>query len=697
MVHPSRCSRIVAILSLGVALMCASTHAQGLVFSTPTNISKNGDYSWNQQVAVDAAGNINVVWEDDTATASGYQIILFSRSTDGGATFSTPKPLSNASGFSTNPRICVDSQGGINVVWQDNAAGNYDVFFSRSSDGGVIFSAPMNLSALNDPASSANPQIAAGAGGNISVVWESDTVTLGIFFSHSTDGGATFSNPMNLTANPTGSLAPQMAVGVDGSINVVWEDDFNFRSHIFYRRSPDGGATFPTPPTPVSNDSGNSSGAQIAVDLNGNINVVWIDDTPGNFAIFFARSTDKGATFPSTKNVSKSIGDSSSPQVGTDANGNIFVAWQKTLSPTINHDVFFARSTDGGVTFSATQNLSNDPAGDSTFPWMTVDAAGGINLAWQDGTPSKANIFFARSVDAGATFTMPPQNLSNDSGASSGVQIASDTNGNLDVVWSDSTPGMNQIFFRRYSDPKPTTPTNQAPVANAGPDQTLDCTGHGCATATLNGSASSDPDGDALSGFLWVDETGKPVGMKAIVQVTVGMGTHTFTLTVTDAVGLTSTPATTHVTVRDTKPPTLRVSLSPNVLWPPNHKLVQITATIQASDVCDTNPMVQLVSITSNDPAKHGDNDNDIQAVGGGPVAFPTAFTPPPFPMDVRSFMLRSERSSERKDRVYTVTYKAKDASGNTTVFSAQVRVGNPHRYTPPKHPHNGWGDRDHR
>jgi len=54
---------------------------------------------------------------------------------------------------------------------------------------------------------------------------------------------------------------------------------------------------------------------------------------------------------------------------------------------------------------------------------------------------------------------------------------------------------------------------------------------------------------------------------------------------------------------------------------------------------------------------------------------------------------LRAVRSAQGQDRVYTVTYNAKDASGNTTVASAQVRVGNPRQYVSPKHPHKGWGD----
>jgi hypothetical protein len=151
--------------------------------------------------------------------------------------------------------------------------------------------------------------------------------------------------------------------------------------------------------------------------------------------------------------------------------------------------------------------------------------------------------------------------------------------------------------------------------------------------------------------------------------LTVRLGTYTFTLTVTDPAGLSST-ATTHVTVQDTTSPTLKVSLSPNSLWPPNHKLVQITATIDASDGCSSPQKVQLASITRSDPDEgqgDGDQPHDIQAVNGGPVSFGT---------DVRSFLLRAERSGMTSGRVYTVSYTVQDASGNSTSASAVVLVG---------------------
>ena len=651
MVHPSRFAQIFAALVLGVFGICASSEAQ--VFSPAKNVSNNSDYSFTPQVAVDAAGNIYAVWEDDTANNSN---ILFSRSTDGGATFSSPRNLSNSAGWSFGPRLLVDSQGGVNVVWVDPTPGNQDIFFTRSADGGLTFTTPQNLS--NDPADSGNPQMAADSSGNISVVWENDDVTNGVLFTHSTDWGATFSTPVNLATNPSGSFGPQIAVGADGSINVAWEDDFNFQSDISFSRSTDKGATFSTPKN-VSSNAGNSFLAQIAVDTTGNIYVAWMDNTPGNYAILLSRSADQGATFSSAKNLSNSPGDSGNPQIGVDANGGTYVIWQQNVPPATNKDIFFSRSSDG-VNFSAPTNLSNN-AGNSINPWIVVDTAGGINAGWTDSTPGRTDIFFARSLDAGVTFAT--QNLSNDSGASSDSQLAADKNGNLNVVWSDDTPGVNQVLFSRYSSPQV---TKHPPVANAGADQTLECAGHDGTLATLNGSGSSDPDGTALS-YVWTDEAGNGMGTSAIAQVSVTMGTHTFTLTVTNAEGLTAT-ATTHVTVRDTTAPTLSVSVSPNDLWPPNHKLVQINATVVATDTCDASPSVQLVSITSSDPL----DGDDVQAVGGGQV---------PFGTDVRSFLLSAERSSSQTDRVYTITYAATDASGHTTTASAQVQVGNPAQY----------------
>jgi len=81
------------------------------------------------------------------------------------------------------------------------------------------------------------------------------------------------------------------------------------------------------------------------------------------------------------------------------------------------------------------------------------------------------------------------------------------------------------------------TVINEAPVANAGPDQTVGVKGK-TTTVTLDGSSSADPEGGPLS-YVWTLD-GQIVGTDPIAQVDVPIGTHVFTLTVTDDHGATN-------------------------------------------------------------------------------------------------------------------------------------------------------------
>jgi hypothetical protein len=108
----------------------------------------------------------------------------------------------------------------------------------------------------------------------------------------------------------------------------------------------------------------------------------------------------------------------------------------------------------------------------------------------------------------------------------------------------------------------------------------------------------------------------------------------------------------------DETPPELSVTVSPDTLWPPDHKYRDVEATVVASDDSGT-VTVELVSVTSSE-ADSGlgldDQPNDIVIV------------------DDTHFQLRAERFSN-VGRVYTVTYKAFDPYGNETVVSVGVVV----------------------
>ena len=99
-------------------------------------------------------------------------------------------------------------------------------------------------------------------------------------------------------------------------------------------------------------------------------------------------------------------------------------------------------------------------------------------------------------------------------------------------------------------------------------------------------------------------------------------------------------------------PCTVSLSLSPNVLWPPDRRLVEVTAALSLED-CGPNPTVKLISIKSNEKdsgLEPGDLPTDIQQATLG--------------ANDRKFLLRAERYSKRPSnvivntgRIYTVTY----------------------------------------
>lgn len=152
------------------------------------------------------------------------------------------------------------------------------------------------------------------------------------------------------------------------------------------------------------------------------------------------------------------------------------------------------------------------------------------------------------------------------------------------------------------------------------------------------------------------------------------VGTTTVHATATDAAGNQATCSFT-VTVKDITPPVINLTGNTITLWPPNHKYTTINLTdlvASASDLCD--PGVNLNSVViasvSSDEPNNGDGDgnttNDI-------VIAPNC----------KSVQLVAERMGGGNGRVYTITFKVTDSSGNSTTATAKVRVpksqnGNP-------------------
>ena len=196
------------------------------------------------------------------------------------------------------------------------------------------------------------------------------------------------------------------------------------------------------------------------------------------------------------------------------------------------------------------------------------------------------------------------------------------------------------------------------PTVDAGEDLIVEQESYNGTEVTLSGNATDLADMEL--DYVWT-ENGVVLGNEANLTYTFNLGAHELVLNATDDSGNTGND-TVVVTVVDTTPPEIMISVDPDDLWPPNHKYIEVIAVVTVQDACDPSPTMAFVSITSNEP-------DNARGIGDGNTVDDILI------IDDFTFMLRAERGGNGSGRTYTITYEATDASGNTAQASATVTV----------------------
>lgn len=209
------------------------------------------------------------------------------------------------------------------------------------------------------------------------------------------------------------------------------------------------------------------------------------------------------------------------------------------------------------------------------------------------------------------------------------------------------------------------TNVNQIPVAHAGADQTR----NEHTLVTLDGSASYDPDLDALS-YTWTQTGGPSVVLTGgsgpsptftAPEVGPGGALITFQLVVHDGHASSVADAVQIVVQNVNDPPVCTLAQAgPNLLWPPNHTMVPVSVT------GITDPDNHAVTITYTAVTQ----DEPINGLGDGDMS-------PDAAVSGNNILLRAERAGTGNGRVYVVHFTATDAEG--AHCSGTVRVSVPH------------------
>lgn len=268
----------------------------------------------------------------------------------------------------------------------------------------------------------------------------------------------------------------------DNNIYVVWQDDSSGKGDIFFSRSTNSGVSFDSVIN-LSDNAGTSAFPRLAYSGE-NVYATWYDYSPGLSDIFFAKSTDEGASFE-TINLSKNAGVSFNPWIAA-SGSNVYVVWNDDTDPTVNlqrnsteenitfdvstgnSEIFMATSHDDGSTFEII-NLSNTT--ENSIDTRINVSKNNVYVVWNE--KNHENIFLVSSTNSGASFS-EAINVSNSDNTSRNAGIKTSRN-NVHIIWLEVLSNSTHIFYAKSENNGQTfgSPINLS-IDSIGPNLTRD-------------------------------------------------------------------------------------------------------------------------------------------------------------------------------------------------------------------------------
>lgn len=420
----------------GLEAMTDTIVADGQLVLSTTEVT------WTQTAAEDfLAGTLNgtqVVSSD----GSGVELAV--------AGFSEPAPANDVPRLGQkSPSLALDSEGNVHVVWHDVAASfYYGLFYARSESQGATWSTPITLPHASDTAWQYPASLAVESPSALHVAWRETrnaALSEAILYSHSVDGGVTWTPPITLdNYGSGGQKTPDIAVDDSGRVHVVWTRDL---IGAFYANSANWATT-----TQISDASEvRFSNRPRLKTSGGTVYAVWADDRTGDMEIYLDRSTDGGTTWGADAlvNASGVSTRQDTPDLLVLSDGSLLAGWRDGGDRAANgYDISVARSTDGGLTWTTPIPVASDGNRlDQHDPTLAEAGQGIVYLLWRQPDEGNLNIWYAYSRDGGLTWSDAMSVDPGGSGVEHGIpSAAADAAGHVYAAWEDRREGGGRVY-----------------------------------------------------------------------------------------------------------------------------------------------------------------------------------------------------------------------------------------------------------
>jgi elongation factor P hydroxylase len=430
----------VAAPILGISPALVSQFGPYTSYQVNVNLNGNntvGDAANEPSICVDRhnPNRMSIGWRQFNSVASNFREAGFAYTTNGGTRWITPGVLEN-NVFRSDPVLNSDTAGRFFYL---SLVQNFFDDLWRSITGGHSWTRVGPADGGDKQWFTIDNTSSSGRGFQYQY-WSTDGNNYGgRQFTRSTDGGLTWMDPINIPNSPawgtldvdsTGNL---FIGGVNLNTNRIW---------CVRSTNAKNGGVIPTfdRSTPVN--------------LGGNIAFSEPINPAGLVGQVFL-AVDRS---------------------GTSTNNNVYMLASIQPSGSANgSDVMFARSTNGGITFSAPRRINDDPVNHAKWHWfgtLSVAPSGRIDVVWYDTRNSPNNVisqlFYSFSIDGGNTWSPnvavsnsfnPFIGYPNQSKIGDYITVVSDDDG-ANVAYAATFNGEEDIYYVRIRPLFPPTDFN---------------------------------------------------------------------------------------------------------------------------------------------------------------------------------------------------------------------------------------------
>lgn len=264
----------IAVYTVNNSIQAITSSDGGTNWSEPLTLASSGQVGAPQLAMSWDGTNAIIIWQ---SFENANSIVHAISTKNSGATWNEPVTLTLTGQYADRPRIALSSNGLQAIAtWENYDSGNSVVQSVFSTDGGTIWTAPMNLSSAEQ--NSKNPQLAFSADGSKAIVvwWNSSGSNYLIQSIASLDGGMTWNKPSNISSSEQSAIYPSIIVNANGSRAIAAWMKINGRKYCIQSISSDDGLHW-GPSVDISVSKNNSENAQVALSSDGSKAIaIWL-------------------------------------------------------------------------------------------------------------------------------------------------------------------------------------------------------------------------------------------------------------------------------------------------------------------------------------------------------------------------------------------------------------------------------------